>query len=117
MPLKTLANTIKWNDVANQQAVEEIASKQHINLNSNANIPTPDAKLLHLTGDQFATAYIDTEIRDQTNALHAYQKAQKDLKNDPNVELYIEQSIPVVQTHLKEAQILKQHEGQITAQK
>src|SRR6185437_12588386 len=99
MPLKTLANTIKWNDVANQEAVEAIASKQHVNLNGNANIPKPDANLLHMTGDQFAKAYIATEIRDQSNALKAYQNAEKKFHNNPNVELYIEQSIPVVQTH------------------
>jgi predicted outer membrane protein len=80
-------------------------------------MPTADANLLHMTGDQFAKAYIATEIKDQSKALQAYEKAEKEFKKDPKVELYIEQSIPMVQTHVTEAKLLQKNMREITAQK
>jgi predicted outer membrane protein len=116
LPLKTYAQTVKWNDVVNEQGVEALAAKKNININGNVKVPTANSNLLHMTGNQFAKAYIGTELKDQSKALQDYQKAEQEFKNDPHVEMYIEQSIPIVQTHLQEAKLLQQHENQIMAQ-
>jgi predicted outer membrane protein len=80
---KTYAQTVKWNDVVNEQGVEALAAKKNININGNVKVPTANSDLLHMTGNQFAKAYIGTELKDQSKALQDYQKAEQEFKNDP----------------------------------
>lgn len=115
LPLKTYANTVNWDDKANQEAVNKLAAEKNIQLTPNAEVPQAKTGLMSMAGSQFATSYIDAEVKDQTKALDSYKKAEREFQGDPHLEMYIKESIPMVEGHVKTAKLLQQHMQQKTA--
>lgn len=115
LSVKTYANTVNWDDKANQEAVEKIASDDNIALTNN--VPKATPHLMTMSGDQYAKAYIDAEVKEQSQALNAYRNAENEFQNDPKLEMYIKESIPMVEGHVKTAKLLQNHLNQQTAQK
>jgi translation initiation factor 2B subunit (eIF-2B alpha/beta/delta family) len=58
---------------------------------------------------------VNTEVKDQTKALESYKKAEQEFQGDRHLEMYIEESIPMVEGHAKMAKLLQQHMQQKTA--
>jgi len=108
LPLKSFGSMLKADHRVNQEAVESLAATKNVSL-SEARKKTSDAKLLHMTGDQFAAELADSQIKDRQTAIQKFQTAESEFQSDPQVEMYIKQTLPVPETHLKEAQLLKQH--------
>lgn len=113
LPLKTYANTVNWDDKANQEAVSMLALKKNVRLRSETSTTKPN--LVNATGSQFAKAYINTEVKDQTQALNDYKKAENEFHGDPHVETYVKESIPMVESHVKIATLLQRQMAQQTA--
>jgi predicted outer membrane protein len=47
------------------------------------------------------------DVRDHKQALSEFKEARANLSGDPDVKVYIDQTIPVLETHLKMAESLR----------
>jgi len=85
LPVSTYANTVKWDDQANQRAVDKLAAENNVHLQPSTRIPIADEKLMNMSGTQFAKSYVDDEVRDQRQALQLYKQAATKFKDDTHV--------------------------------
>jgi putative membrane protein len=104
--LATLATTINEDHKANESAVKSLANQKNINLNSNQQNRTAQNELSNLKGAQFNRKFLTMEIRDHQKALAMFRQAKSQFSNDPDVRVYIDQTIPVLEAHLKMAENL-----------
>ena len=56
--------------------------------------------------------FLRTDIQDHEKALASFRRAKSEFANDPDVRVYIDQTIPVLEAHLKMAQNLH-HDDQV----
>ena len=108
LPLKSFGSMLKADQRVNEEAVESLAAMKNISL-SHTMMPSGSESLEHMTGNRFAAALAANEIKDHQQAIQKFQKAESEFQSDPKVETYIKQTLPVLQTHLKEAELLQQH--------
>jgi putative membrane protein len=66
----------------------------------------------NLKGAQFDSALLNGEVRDHEKALRFFEGEKGKFSRDPNVALYVEETIPVLRAHLQMAKALQQHIGQ-----
>src|SRR5262249_1112734 len=85
LPVSTYANTVKWDDEANQRAVDKLAAESNVHLQARTGIAIADEKLMNMSGTQFAKSYVDDEVRDQRQALQLYKQAATKFKDDTHV--------------------------------
>ncbi len=104
--LITMAETIKEDHKANQSALETLASQKNINLNSYKKNKTVQNELDNLNGAKFNQAFLTMDIRDHEKALESFRKARSEFAHDPDVRVYVDQTIPVLEAHLKMAENL-----------
>lgn len=104
--LITMAETIKEDHKANQSALETLASQKNINLNSYKKNKTVQNELDNLNGAKFNQAFLTMDIRDHQKALESFRKARSEFAHDPDVRVYVDQTIPVLEAHLKMAENL-----------
>jgi putative membrane protein len=104
--LITMAETIKEDHKANQSALESLASQKKISLNSYKRDKTAENELDNLKGAKFNEAFLRMDIRDHKKALASFRKAQTEFARDPDVRVYIDQTIPILEAHLKMAESL-----------
>lgn len=102
--LMTYADTIKGDHAANEDAVSALSRQKSIKLESTKSV---EDKFSNLKGGDFNAAYLKDQISDHHEALTAFKSAKAQFKSDPDMELYIEETIPVLEAHLKMAQNLK----------
>ena len=104
--LITMAETIKEDHKANQSALETLASQKNISLNSYKKNKTVQNELDNLNGAKFNQAFLTMDIRDHEKALESFRKARAEFSHDPDVRVYVDQTIPVLEAHLKMAENL-----------
>ena len=105
--LVTMAETIKGDHQANQDALEKLASEKNITLDSYKENKAADNRLDQLNGAAFNSAFLNMQVRDHEKALSLFRHEKGSFSNDPEVQVYIEQTIPVLEAHLKMAQNLR----------
>ena len=105
--LITLADTLRDDHKANQSAVEALANQKNISLKSYEKNRAAEDRLDNLNGSQFNEAFLKVETRDHEKALATFREAKTEFGNDPNVRVYIDQTIPVLEAHLKMAENLQ----------
>ena len=110
--LITMADTMREDHKANQSALEALASQKHITLKSYEKNQNAQDQLDSLKGAKFNQAFLNMDIQDHDNALASFHRAKRELGNDPDVRVYIDQTIPVLEAHLKMAQNL-QHDDKL----
>jgi predicted outer membrane protein len=104
--LITMADTLTQDHKANQTALEALAKQKDITLDSyHANKEEQD-RLDNLKGAEFNRAFLKMDVRDHKEALAAFEQAKVTFASDPDVKVYIDQTIPVLQSHLKMAENL-----------
>jgi len=104
--LNTMAQTIKDDHQANQDAVKNLANAKNVNLNSADDQKTEaENKLSNLNGDAFVRAFLMDTIRDHRKELQKFQQARSET-TDPAVREYIDETTPVLESHLKMAENL-----------
>lgn len=108
-PMMTYAETIRGDHEANEDAVSALARQRSVKLEGTDASKGEKSKLKDLNGGDFNAAYLDDQIAGHKEAISTFKTAQRDFKGDPNVELYIQQTLPVLQAHLALAQNLKYH--------
>lgn len=64
-------------------------------------------ELQGLSGASFDQAFMAAMVQDHQKAVKQYQDAQKSI-DDPEVKAYIDQTLPILQSHLRTAQQLYQ---------
>ena len=111
-PLITYADTLKADHQANEAAVNALATQKNIKLQTRPQQADKEAKALDkLDGGAFNAAFLRDEIHDHEKALDAFKSARGDFNDDPDVKLYIDQTIPVLRAHLEMAKNLQQQLG------
>jgi len=105
--LITYADTIKGDHEANAEAVSALSRQKHITIES-GNTDSVNG-LKDLKGGAFNEAYLSDQVQGHQAALDMFKGAQGQFKDDPDMELYVQQTIPVLQAHLKMAENLKAH--------
>ena len=98
--LRTYADTIKWDHEANEEAVKALAKKKDITL-AKVETPSSEKNLKSMSGQHFDRAYFDEQIKGHEEMLTMFKDARDNLRNDRDVQAYIEQTIPVLSAHLQ----------------
>jgi predicted outer membrane protein len=110
--LITMADTLSADHKANQMALEALAKQKNISLDAYKPNKVQADRLDNLKGAQFNHAFLKMDVRDHREALSEFKEARTDLSGDPNVKVYIDQTIPVLETHLKMAESLR-HDNKV----
>ena len=110
--LTTYAETLKGDHEANQEAVKALSSQKNVKLESVPSEVDQKVKALDkLDGGAFNTAFLRDEVIDHEKALSSFKSARSKFKEDPDVELYIDQTIPILKAHLEMAKNLESQVG------
>src|ERR1700680_4549031 len=104
--LLTMADTMREDHKANQSALEALASHKNVTLKSYEKNKAAEDELDNLKGAKFNETFLRMDIKDHEKALASFRRAQSEFANDPDVRVYIDQTIPVLEAHLKMAQNL-----------
>ncbi len=104
--LVTMADTMRDDHKDNQTALEALASQKNVTLKSYEKNKAAEDQLDNLKGAQFNEAFLNMDIRDHEKALATFRRAKRELSSDPEVRVYVDQTIPVLEAHLKMAQNL-----------
>ena len=105
--LVSMADTLTQDHKANEAAVEALAKQKNITLDSYEPNKAEEDKLDNLNGAQFNEAFLNANVRDHKNALAEFKEARASLGSDPDMKVYIDQTIPVLESHLKMAENLR----------
>jgi putative membrane protein len=105
--LITYADTIKGDHEANAEAVTALSRQKHITIESGKTDNVNSLK--DLKGGAFNEAYLSNQVQGHKEALVMFKNAQGQFKDDPDMELYVQQTIPILQAHLKMAENLQAH--------
>jgi len=114
--LITYADTIRGDHEANEEAVSALSRQKSIKLEGTNPDKVEKAPMKDLSGGAFNDAYLDEQIKGHKDALSMFESAKGNHKSDPDMELYIEQTLPVLQAHLKMAQNLRRHVSPMSAE-
>jgi len=104
--LITMADTIREDHKANQTALEALASQKKVTLKSYEKNKAAQDQLDNLKGAEFNKAFLNMDIQDHEKAIASFRRAKTEFSSDPDVRIYIDQTIPVLEAHLKMAQNL-----------
>jgi putative membrane protein len=107
--LMTYADTIKGDHEANEEAVSALSRQKSIKLEGPNTDKVDHSPMKDLKGGAFNEAYLSDQVQGHKEALSMFRRAQGQFKGDPDMELYVQQTIPVLQAHLKMAENLKAH--------
>jgi putative membrane protein len=105
LAIKSFANTMKEDHKVNQNAVEALANKENISL-SDYHKPAEDKNLSNMNGMAFTNQFLQDQIQDHQKAIQQFESARNEVTN-PHVKMYIDETLPVLQAHLKTAQNLQ----------
>jgi putative membrane protein len=110
--LVTMADTLSQDHKANQAALEALAKQKNVSLDAYTPNKAEEDRLDNLKGASFNRAFLKMDVRDHKAALSEFKEARTDLSGDPDVKVYIDQTIPVLETHLKMAESLR-HDNKV----
>ena len=110
--LITMADTLTQDHKANQVALEALAKQKNITLDAYKPNQMQEDRLDNLSGARFNHAFLKMDVRDHKEALSTFKEARADLSGDPDVKVYIDQTIPVLESHLKMAESLR-HDNKV----
>ena len=105
--LVTMADTLTQDHKSNQAALEALAKQKNVTLNSYKPNKAEEDQLDNLKGAEFNDEFLKMDVRDHKNALATFKEAKTNLGSDPDVKVYIDQTIPVLESHLKMAEKLR----------
>src|SRR3984957_5285877 len=107
--LLTYADTIKGDHEANEESVTALSRQKSVKLEGTNTEKVDKSPMRDLKGGAFNEAYLADQVQGHKEALSEFQRARGQFKSDPDMDLYVEQSIPVLQAHLKLAENLKRY--------
>src|SRR6202030_1083946 len=105
--LVTMADTLTQDHKANQSALESLAKQENVTLDSYKPNKIEQDRLDNPKGAEFNHEFLTANIRDHKKAFATFKKAHVKMAHHPNVKVYIDQTIPVLESHLKMAENLR----------
>ncbi|MGA2408779.1 MAG: DUF4142 domain-containing protein [Candidatus Binataceae bacterium] len=108
--LTTFAETLEADHKANEEALTALS--RHMGVRIEGTPAEADAKLKsmdNLYGGAFNEAFLSDEITDHEKAIALFEHARSEFTGDPDMELYIGQTIPVMKAHLEMAKDLQRN--------
>jgi putative membrane protein len=114
--LVTYADTIRGDHEANEEAVSALSRQKSIKLEGTNTDKVEKSSLKDLSGGAFNDAYLNDQIKGHKDALEMFKSAESSYRSDPDMELYIQQTLPVLQAHLKMAENLRRHVSPMSAE-
>jgi predicted outer membrane protein len=106
--LITFADTLKGDHEANEEAVTALSRQKNVKIEGTpASVDQKDDAIDKLSGGSFNQAFLNDEVRDHEKALTYFKEARSSFRGDRDAEIYIEQTIPVLEAHLEMAKSLR----------
>lgn len=109
--MMTYADTIKGDHEANEEAVSALSRQKSIKLEGTDSETVDKSPLRNMKGGTFNRAYLDEQVKDHKEALGVFERAKSEFTGDRDMEIYVDQTIPVLEAHLKMAENLRRMEG------
>jgi len=97
----TLADTMSGDHKANQEAVKALADSRNITLKNRKKHDAANEQISKLNGAEFNSAFFAMAVRDHDGAIETFKTARRTFKGDRDVQLYIDETIPVLKAHLE----------------
>jgi putative membrane protein len=106
--LITFADTLKGDHEANEEAVTALSRQKNVKIDGTpASVDQKEDAIDKLDGGSFNQAFLSDEVNDHEKALTYFKQAKSSFRGDRDAEIYIEQTIPVLQAHLEMAKSLR----------
>ena len=96
----TMADTMSGDSKANQEAVKALADSRKITLNAYKKDTAASDEMSKLNGAKFNSAFFANSVREQKGAIEAYKTARHSFRNDRDMQLYIDQTLPMLKANL-----------------
>lgn len=110
--LLTYADTIKGDHEANEESVSALSRQKSVKLEGTDTTKVDKSPMRDLKGGAFNEAYLADQVQGHQEALREFEAARGQFKGDPDMELYVQQTVPVLKAHLMMAENLKKHIGE-----
>ena len=111
--LKTFAKTLESDHKANEDAVTALSRQENVALSGTpASIDQKYKRMESLNGADFNRAFLNDAVKDHSEALAFFEADKTKFSNDPNVYRYVEETIPVLRSHLEMARTLEHEPNQ-----
>ena len=111
--LKTFAKTLESDHKANEDAVTVLSRQENVALSGTpASIDLKYKRMESLNGADFNRAFLNDAVKDHSEALAFFEADKTKFRNDPNVYRYVEETIPVIRSHLQMARTLEHESSQ-----
>jgi putative membrane protein len=113
--LTTYAETIQGDHEANEDAVTALSRQKNVKIEGTpASIETKKKDMQNLNGAQFDQAFLNDAVEDHSRALEFFETEKGKFRGDPEVYLYIQETIPGLHAHLEMARNMKAELGQMS---
>jgi putative membrane protein len=110
--LLTLAKTMQADHQANEDAVTALSKAKNVKIEGTpASVDQKNQQMDNLKGGQFNEAFLNDAVSGHTQALHFFESEKSKFGSDPDVKLYVEETIPVIRAHLEMARSLRSELG------
>jgi putative membrane protein len=110
--LLTLAKTIQDDHQANEDAVTALSRAKNVKIEGTpASVDQKYKDMENLKGAQFNEAFLTDAVEGHTKALAFFEGEKGKFRSDPDVHLYVEETIPVIRAHLEMARSMKAELG------
>ena len=108
--LTTFGETLEADHKANEDALTALSRQKGVRIEGTpAEADTKVKELDNLDGGAFNEAFLKSEIADHEKAIALFEHAHKAFAGDPDMELYIGQTIPIMRAHLEMAEGIQRH--------
>jgi len=105
----TMADTMTGDFKANQEAVKALADSRKITLNAYKKDTAANDEMSKLNGGAFNAAFFARSVRDQKGAIETFKTADRNFRNDRDMQLYIGQTLPILKANLAMTENLQRH--------
>jgi len=107
-PLRAFADVLKTDLQANEDALIALSRRKNVKIEDTPSIANKHVSVLENMHDgQFSEAFLNDEINSNRMAPDYFLQAKRQFSDDPEVELYIGRTIPILSAHLEMAKSLQ----------
>jgi putative membrane protein len=108
--LTSFAETLEADHKANEEALTALSRQKGVWIEGTpAEADVKVKELVNLDGGVFNEVFLKDEIADREKAIALFEHARTTFADDPDMELYIGQTIPIMQAHLEMAKGIHRH--------
>jgi len=107
LALFSMAETMKADYQANAAQLKALAAQQKVKIEPTQPWDAVQTKLQNANGGDFNEVFLDAQIAGHEQALAYFKSQQQQFAGDPDVTVYLGQTIPIIRAHLEMAQNLR----------